>query len=235
VMVGDLRTFFRGLRALAVQIPAAPGALFSGGIRPSGHNGLLRSERFSPILCRHPEPWAWKMVVARLCGQSRDSAPRGACPRLLLGFFWDRLGSWLSAAKGIYAHPLSDLRPALPQKNLTLGNFLGNLRFLQTILCETFGSNGPLWSGSFALCLVGFTRCGSKNGRCKKVGESTLGARLTASASCSPELPRSRYSRSAAATSPFWSGSWPGECCAPNRSTLRFAKPAGRNFPASIQ
>lgn len=67
-------------------------------------------------------------------------------PGLLLGFFWDRLGSWLFAAKGIYAHSLSDLGPAVPLKNLTPGNFLGNLFFLQTILCETFGSNGPLWS-----------------------------------------------------------------------------------------
>ena len=67
-------------------------------------------------------------------------------PGLLLGFFWDRLGSWLFAAKGIYAHPLTDLGPAVPLQNLTPGNFLGNLFFLQTILCDTFGSNGPLWS-----------------------------------------------------------------------------------------
>jgi peptidoglycan/LPS O-acetylase OafA/YrhL len=34
----------------------------------------------------------------------------------------------------------------VPLHNLTLGNFLGNLFFLQTIFCATFGSNGPLWS-----------------------------------------------------------------------------------------
>ena len=67
-------------------------------------------------------------------------------PGLLLGFFWDRLGSWLFTAKGIYTHPLSDLGTAVPLNNLTLGNLLGNLLFLQTILCDTFGSNGPLWS-----------------------------------------------------------------------------------------
>jgi peptidoglycan/LPS O-acetylase OafA/YrhL len=67
-------------------------------------------------------------------------------PGLLFGFFWDRLGSWLFAVKGIYAHSLTDLGAAVPLKNLTLGTFLGNLLFLQTILCETFGSNGPLWS-----------------------------------------------------------------------------------------
>jgi peptidoglycan/LPS O-acetylase OafA/YrhL len=67
-------------------------------------------------------------------------------PGLLFGFFWDRLGSWLFATKGIYAQPLSDLGPAVPLQNLTPGNFLGNLSFLQTILCDTFGSNAPLWS-----------------------------------------------------------------------------------------
>jgi peptidoglycan/LPS O-acetylase OafA/YrhL len=67
-------------------------------------------------------------------------------PGLLLGFFWDRLGSWLFSAKGIYAHSLSDLGLSVPLNNLTLGNFLGNFLFLQTILCDTFGSNGPLWS-----------------------------------------------------------------------------------------
>jgi peptidoglycan/LPS O-acetylase OafA/YrhL len=67
-------------------------------------------------------------------------------PGLLLGFLWDRVGSWLFAARGIYANSLSDLGPAVPLKNLTLGNLLGNLLFLQTILCEAFGSNGPLWS-----------------------------------------------------------------------------------------
>jgi peptidoglycan/LPS O-acetylase OafA/YrhL len=67
-------------------------------------------------------------------------------PGLLLGFFWDRLGSSLFAAKGIYSQPLTDLGPAVPLHNLTPGYFLGNLFFLQTILCDTFGSNGPLWS-----------------------------------------------------------------------------------------
>jgi peptidoglycan/LPS O-acetylase OafA/YrhL len=67
-------------------------------------------------------------------------------PGLLLGFLWDRLGSWLFAAKEIYTHPLSDLGSAVPLKSLTLGTLLGNFLFLQTILCQTFGSNGPLWS-----------------------------------------------------------------------------------------
>jgi peptidoglycan/LPS O-acetylase OafA/YrhL len=67
-------------------------------------------------------------------------------PGLLLGFFWDRLGSGLFASQGIYAHPLEDLGTSVPLQNLNLPTFLGNLLFLQTIFCRTFGSNGPLWS-----------------------------------------------------------------------------------------
>jgi peptidoglycan/LPS O-acetylase OafA/YrhL len=85
-------------------------------------------------------------------------------PGLLFGFFWDRLGSWLFAAKGIYAQPLSDLGPAVPLQNLTAGNFLGNFLFLQTILFNTFGSNAPLWSLAnefwyYVLFPVGLAAC----------------------------------------------------------------------------
>src|SRR6202030_3749589 len=34
----------------------------------------------------------------------------------------------------------------IPRSQITPGIFLGNLFFVQTILCRTFGSNGPLWS-----------------------------------------------------------------------------------------
>jgi peptidoglycan/LPS O-acetylase OafA/YrhL len=67
-------------------------------------------------------------------------------PGLLLGLLWDTLGSRLSAANGLYSHALLDLGYAVPLQNLTIANFFGNLFFLQTILCHTFGSNGPLWS-----------------------------------------------------------------------------------------
>ena len=67
-------------------------------------------------------------------------------PGLLLGFFWDWLGSRLVALQGIYTHPLKDLGTAVPMENLNLPTFLGNLFFVQTIFCGTFGSNGPLWS-----------------------------------------------------------------------------------------
>lgn len=67
-------------------------------------------------------------------------------PGLLLGLVWDLAGSSLFASTGLYSHPLRDLGPGIAQNNLTAGNFIGNLLFLQDIVCRTFGSNGPLWS-----------------------------------------------------------------------------------------
>jgi len=67
-------------------------------------------------------------------------------PGLLLGLLWDKLGSVVSAATGLYSHPLEGFGAAIAQNQMTLGTFIGNLFFLQTILCPTFGSNGPLWS-----------------------------------------------------------------------------------------
>lgn len=67
-------------------------------------------------------------------------------PGLLFGLLWDQAGSSRFASTGIYTHAISNLGAAIPADNLTAGNFFGNLFFLQTILCPTFGSNGPLWS-----------------------------------------------------------------------------------------
>jgi len=67
-------------------------------------------------------------------------------PGLLLGSLWDIAGSSLFASTGIYTHPVSDLGSAIAADNLTFGHFLGNLLFLQTIICSPFGSNTPLWS-----------------------------------------------------------------------------------------
>jgi peptidoglycan/LPS O-acetylase OafA/YrhL len=67
-------------------------------------------------------------------------------PGLLLGLLWDKLGISLFSASGVYSHPLKDFGSAIAQNQLTFSAFVGNLFFLQTILCPTFGSNGPLWS-----------------------------------------------------------------------------------------
>jgi peptidoglycan/LPS O-acetylase OafA/YrhL len=67
-------------------------------------------------------------------------------PGLLLGLLWDFLGSHWLGASGLYTRELTNLGSGIARENLTPGIFLGNLFFLQTIVCRTFGSNGPLWS-----------------------------------------------------------------------------------------
>jgi peptidoglycan/LPS O-acetylase OafA/YrhL len=67
-------------------------------------------------------------------------------PGLVLGLVWDFAGSSLFAGKGIYAHPLSGLGPAIVTDNLNAANFFGCMFYLQGKLCQSFGSNGPLWS-----------------------------------------------------------------------------------------
>jgi peptidoglycan/LPS O-acetylase OafA/YrhL len=147
VMVGHLRTlFFVDFQHLGSRSLPLTALYFLTGF---GHqsvmvffvlSGFLIS---STIIRSHVlGDWAW-----------RDYAINRATrlyvvliPGLLLGFFWDRLGSWQFAAKGLYIHPVQGLGTAVPLQNLTVGTFFGNLFFLQTILCATFGSNGPLWS-----------------------------------------------------------------------------------------
>lgn len=67
-------------------------------------------------------------------------------PGLLLGFLWDKLGSTLFALSGIYSHPLPNFAALVVQSQMRVGVFFGNMFFLQTIVCPTFGSNAPLWS-----------------------------------------------------------------------------------------
>jgi peptidoglycan/LPS O-acetylase OafA/YrhL len=67
-------------------------------------------------------------------------------PALLLGWVWDKAGSSIFASTGLYSQPLEGFGAAIAQNRVTPGIFLGNLLYLQTIVCPTFGSNGPLWS-----------------------------------------------------------------------------------------
>jgi peptidoglycan/LPS O-acetylase OafA/YrhL len=67
-------------------------------------------------------------------------------PGLLFGLAWDLAGSVLFRSSGLYSHPFHELILTSVQDNLTFRTFSGNLLFLQTIVCPTFGSNGPLWS-----------------------------------------------------------------------------------------
>jgi len=67
-------------------------------------------------------------------------------PGLVLGLFWDRLGSHLFGSTGIYSHPLEGFGAVIVRDHLGVGTFFGNLFFLQTICFPELGSNGPLWS-----------------------------------------------------------------------------------------
>jgi peptidoglycan/LPS O-acetylase OafA/YrhL len=67
-------------------------------------------------------------------------------PGLLLGLLWDESGRLLFASSGLYSQPLAAFGTIIAQQQISLKNFVGNLLFVQTILCQTFGSNGPLWS-----------------------------------------------------------------------------------------
>lgn len=67
-------------------------------------------------------------------------------PGLLLGLFWDRLGLAIFSGSRLYTRPLEALGPGIAAQRLGIETLFGNLFFLQTILCPTFGSNGPLWS-----------------------------------------------------------------------------------------
>lgn len=86
--------------------------------------------------------WSWREYAVNRCTRLYVVL----VPGLLLGLCWDAIGSSLFSSTGIYTHPVADLGPAIAARNLTAGNFVGNLFFLQTILCSPFGSNTPLWS-----------------------------------------------------------------------------------------
>jgi peptidoglycan/LPS O-acetylase OafA/YrhL len=67
-------------------------------------------------------------------------------PGLLFGLLWDVLGKSFFASTGLYTQPLGSFGGLVVQSELTARNFFGTLFFVQTIVCNTFGSNGPLWS-----------------------------------------------------------------------------------------
>jgi peptidoglycan/LPS O-acetylase OafA/YrhL len=86
--------------------------------------------------------WSW-----RDCAIDRSSRLYVVLiPELLFGLVWDKAGSVWFASTGLYSHPLQAFGDAVAKNQMTLPIFLGNLFFLQTIVCPAFGSNGPLWS-----------------------------------------------------------------------------------------
>ncbi len=68
-------------------------------------------------------------------------------PALLATLIWDRIGLYCFGESIVYTHEnFGHILPAGVWGNETLGDFVGNLLFVQTILVPPFGSNGPLWS-----------------------------------------------------------------------------------------
>jgi peptidoglycan/LPS O-acetylase OafA/YrhL len=97
----------------------------------------------SAIIRRHASgTWSWRDYA--IDRSSRLYAV--LIPGLLFGLLWDKAGSVLFASSGLYSHPLDAFGAAIARNQISLPIFLGNLFFLQTIFCPTFGSNGPLWS-----------------------------------------------------------------------------------------
>jgi peptidoglycan/LPS O-acetylase OafA/YrhL len=97
----------------------------------------------SAILKRHAsQNWSWGDYAI-------DRSSRlyvVLIPGLLFGLLWDTIGSHRFASTGLYTHPIVDLGYVVASAGLTVKDFVGNIFFLQTIVCRTFGSNAPLWS-----------------------------------------------------------------------------------------
>ena len=98
-------------------------------------------------------------TVMDALGRGKFSAPRYALarlsrlwvvlvPALLLTFLLDAAGRSMDASA--YAGALREQFMSGPElgsgASASIGSFLGNLAFLQTIELPVFGSNGPLWS-----------------------------------------------------------------------------------------
>ena len=91
---------------------------------------------------RATESWSWGDYAVDRCSRLYVVL----VPGLLFGLLWDEIGDHRFAWTGLYTHPLLNLGYGVAQAGLTAKDFLGNVFFLQTIVCRTFGSNAPLWS-----------------------------------------------------------------------------------------
>lgn len=89
--------------------------------------------------------WSWTVyLVNRIARLSLVLAPA-----LVLTWLADKIGMAISASSSFYHQPLAFYFATSPSSYDTVRNFLGNLFYLQGILVEPFGSNGPLWSLSY--------------------------------------------------------------------------------------
>jgi peptidoglycan/LPS O-acetylase OafA/YrhL len=147
VMWGHLRAFFFvDYEELAFRAPSFKVLYFVTGF---GHQAVMVFFVLSGFLISSSilktlgtGTWAWR-------GYAVSRATRlyvVLIPGLLFGLLWDVLGKSLFASTGLYTQPLGSFGGLVVQNELTARNFFGTLFFLQTIVCSSFGSNGPLWS-----------------------------------------------------------------------------------------
>lgn len=147
VMWGHLRAlFFVDFQELHLRNPLLNAIYFVTGF---GHEAVMVFFVLSGFLIsssilrsRAAGTWSW-------AGYAISRATRlyvVLIPGLLFGTLWDLSGKNLFAASGLYTSPLAGFGRLIVRDDLTVKNFFGNLFFLQTIFCDTFGSNGPLWS-----------------------------------------------------------------------------------------
>src|SRR5580704_14806183 len=147
VMWGHLRAlFFVDFQQLQHSSPLLKILYFVTGF---GHEAVMVFFVLSgffistAIISRHVSgKWSWRDYAI-------DRSSRlyvVLIPALLLGWLWDRAGGYIFSSTGLYSRALEGFGVVIAQNRVTLGIFLGNLLFLQTIVCPTFGSNGPLWS-----------------------------------------------------------------------------------------
>jgi peptidoglycan/LPS O-acetylase OafA/YrhL len=91
------------------------------------------------------QQWSWRVyLVNRIVRLSLVLAPA-----LVLTWLVDKLGIAATPGTSLYHTTLAYYFTATPASLGTLRNFLGNLFYLQGILVQPFGSNGPLWSLSY--------------------------------------------------------------------------------------
>ncbi len=67
-------------------------------------------------------------------------------PALILGGMLDLAGIAIVGGQGVYSGTAVSVVKAGVESRLDVPTFLGNAFFVQTIVTDTFGSNGPLWS-----------------------------------------------------------------------------------------
>jgi peptidoglycan/LPS O-acetylase OafA/YrhL len=147
VMWGHLRAFFfADYDQLALRTSSLKTLYFVTGF---GHQAVMVFFVLSGFLISSSilkslgsGTWSWR-------GYAVSRATRlyvVLIPGLLFGLLWDVLGKSIFASTGLYTRPLESFGELVVQSELTARNFFGTLFFVQTIVCNAIGSNGPLWS-----------------------------------------------------------------------------------------